>query len=78
VGLQNYFTIGGSPVDYIFVLIGLLVLLAVELPENLAKTRLGIAFQKNMVFRWVVYWLLVMSILTIGAIVQTEFVYFRF
>lgn len=78
LGLQESFTFGIPIVDHVFAVIGLLVLSAVELPINLAKTRLGIAFQKHAAFRWLVYWLLTMSILAFGSTVQTEFVYFRF
>jgi hypothetical protein len=72
------FTFNVSLGDHILAMIGLLVLLAVELPKNLAETRMGHAFQKHTVFRWVVYWFVAMSILALGVIAQTEFVYFRF
>ena len=57
---------------------GVLVLLAVELPKNLTTTWLGVAFQKHTAFRWTVYWLLAMSILALGVIDQTKFIYFQF
>ena len=67
-----------SDVDLALAAFGVLVLLVIELPRNLTTTRLGIAFQKNIAFRWTVYWLLSMSILVLGVVAQTEFVYFKF
>jgi alginate O-acetyltransferase complex protein AlgI len=72
------FTFNESVIDHVLSVIGVLILLAMELPENLSKTRLGRIFQKHSVFRWVVYWLLVMSILALGVIIQAKFVYFQF
>jgi len=78
IGLQQILTFNIPIPDLIFAAIGVLVLLAVELPENLANSRMGIAFQKYTVFRWFVYWLLAISILALGTMVQTGFVYFQF
>jgi alginate O-acetyltransferase complex protein AlgI len=58
--------------------IGVLVLMAVELPRDLANTRMGHAFQKYTPLRWLVYVLLALSIMALGTNGQASFVYFKF
>ena len=72
------FTFNLPLADFLMAALGLLVLLAVELPENLAKTGVGQTFQKYTPFRWLIYLSLVMGILALGTIVPAGFVYFRF
>ena len=77
-GLFLPLTFNQSLTDNFFGFTGIIILLIVELPKNLAETRLGITFKKNLAFRWLVYWLLVMSIILIGVSAQGGFVYFQF
>ena len=58
--------------------IGLLVLVAVELPGDLGATRLGRAFQKYTPLRWLVYVLLAVGIVVLSTNGQASFVYFKF
>jgi len=77
-GLFQPLTFNQSFIDLFMVFSGILILLIVELPKNLAETRLGIIFKKNLAFRWLIYWLLVMSIILTGVSAQGGFVYFQF
>lgn len=77
-GLFQPLTFSQSFIDLSFVIAGIIILLIVELPKNLAETRLGIIFKKNLAFRWLIYWLLVMSIILTGVSTQAVFVYFQF
>jgi len=77
-GLFKPLTFNQTFIDLFLAFSGILILLIVELPKNLAETRLGIIFNKNLAFRWLIYWLLVMSIILTGVSAQGGFVYFQF
>ena len=68
IPLQEYYLVG----------LGIIILLIVELPKNMSKSWLGVAFYRHTVFRWTTYLLLVLAIFGLGITGQTKFVYFQF